>query len=60
MTGWKEVIKMETSKVPKIGQIVTEAFVDINYPQIKNNSLKLVPTGQVDKNGYMIYRVALK
>ena len=46
--------------VPKIGDVLTEEYIDINYPRIKENSVKLVDTGNTDKNGSKIYRVALK
>ena len=54
---------MSTDKlvdVPKIGDVLTEEYIDINYPKVKENSVRLVDTGNTDNKGNKIYKINLK
>ena len=46
--------------VPKIGDVLTEEYIDINYPKVKENSVRLVDTGNTDGKGNKIYKINLK
>lgn len=47
-------------RVPKIGDKLTIEQININYPIVRDNSLKIEDSGETDTNGNKLYTIKLK
>lgn len=47
-------------RVPKIGDKLTMEQINVNFPLVRDNSLKIEDSGETDKDGNKLYTIKLK